>query len=134
MGLESLKGKRGVWVRGYFSNDDLKPEQISGIEVVDFISALEVLKVDRADYFIGGEAAMKNHALLVEDLDTFDFEIITLRKGYLYMSFPKTERGAIIRDAYDCGIERLTMQELSAIYEKWGEGFPVLEIGQEACN
>lgn len=128
-GLESLTGKSGVWVRGFINDDIDRPIKkfATGDEVTNFETALKMLNAGRSDYFIGEFQALKNFSKRVVGMDLSTFEIVDLASGQLYMSFPRNERGAKIRDIYDRGVEALGPIAITKIYEKWGLTAPVLD-------
>jgi ABC-type amino acid transport substrate-binding protein len=128
-GLNSLKGKRGVWTIGYvdFIEDQEVVDAISSqfTEVSNGSSALKMLNANRADFYFGNfgdfEITLGEMSGSINESDFMMFPIIDIP---LYMSFTRSEKGKEVKALYDQGIENLKATgELEAIYQKWNEDF-----------
>lgn len=131
-GVESLMGKKGSWVRGYKRDylDRLK-KSASCIEVSTHKNGLMFIGADRADYFLTEKKALQNYSKQIEKMDMSKYEVVNIKTGQLYFSFPKNERGKKIRDMYDRGVESLDRETISRIYKKWGVNVPSYDLQKE---
>lgn len=128
-GLESLKGKKGVWVRGYIEDADHPIKKYAtGIEVSSHKNGLLFTDAGRADYFFTEKKALENYSKQIKGMDLSDYEIVNIKSGQLYFSFTKNERGKKIRELYDRGIEFLGQETINKIYTKWGLTAPVYDF------
>ena len=130
-GLESLKGRRGVWVHGYRSS---APAAITSVllgrEVKSRVQAVLIVANDRgAEYYYDNSYQMMQaiqQAGIPIDLET-TYQMEEVHIANLYWRFHDSDRGRQIRDLFDQGIERLYCSgELELIYGKWQSLFPTI--------
>lgn len=127
-GIESLRGKRGVWYQGYIDSvpEDIK-QFLQGREVSTRSQALKIVVYERgADYYFDNHHQMM---LTIRSTDMAlnldEYQIEALYDSQLYMQFCHSERGRTIRNIFDRGIERLYCSgDLQTIFEKWKRPFP----------
>lgn len=129
-GIDTLKDKTGVWVRGYIDEEADRPilQIARGQELPSFEEVFLFFLKGRADYLLTEKEAFKNYSAQIEDFDQSQYEMIYFASGQLFFSFPKNERGLRIKDLYDRGVERLGQNTLNEIYEQWGLSAPIYEF------
>lgn len=136
-GLESLKGRKGVWYQGYLES---APEELipflQGRDVRTRIQAVKVVVNERgADYYFDNKDQMMRTIQSADiPLNLDEYQIETVYIGEMNWQFHKSERGEKIRAIFDQGFKELYCSgELLQLYEKWqlqGE-FPTDAI---TCN
>ncbi|MBW8189744.1 transporter substrate-binding domain-containing protein [Neiella marina] len=122
LGVDSLRDKSGVWVRGYTI-----PKAFTGIlhgrGVETRKQAVLIMARDHgADYYLDNEPQMRQtiaSMTIAPDLAQH-YQIERLYTVDSYWRFHRSERGENIRRLFDQGIQRLYCSgELDALYQKW---------------
>lgn len=129
-GIESLKGKRGVWYRGYTWPDDVTP-YLQGREVSRREQAVLVVANEHgAEYYFDNEDQLRQTIQKAEvDIDMTIYRIEPVYVTTLYWRFQDSERGRQLRELFDHGLERLYCSgELESIYTRWQQAFPTYQI------
>ena len=120
--LQSLQGKRLIWVRGY----EFEKTLFSGMTVNKHViskpkQAIIMLERNRADVFIDYESSIRQAALETQlTLDT-QYRMQVIKKGNkLYLAFSNTARGKRLSKLFDQQMETLTSTgAIQAIYTRW---------------
>lgn len=120
----SLKGKKVVWIKGYYSNLDFTVP-VNFIEVRSGESALKMVVHGRADFYIDDLALIRKS---FDDADeSFDPEKFGLEKVGTRQYFPvfaDTPRGKAVLKHYELKMQELYKKgDLQRIYHHWN--FPV---------
>ncbi len=120
-GLESLAGKKGLWLRGY---DFISQDQLSGLnlqwaEVDEAAQAWKMIRFGRADFFMDAitdiDIAVRNK--IIGD-DAHRVEVLWKEKAYV--AFADTPASRELTKVYDEEIQELFQSgKLKAMYEKW---------------
>ncbi|QTA92101.1 substrate-binding periplasmic protein [Desulfonema magnum] len=124
-GLETIKGKKAVWLRGYdyHTMPRLKDIKLKWNETDIYEEAWAVLDRDRADVYIDAlididKYIRHNHV----DMSPYKLEILWGENAYV--AFGKTQRSKSLIEIYDKRITELfNSGELKKIYDKWGVRF-----------
>ena len=133
-GIETLDGKRAVWMRGYnihtlppFRNITLKWGEINNPE-----QAWKMLESDRAEVYIDAlidvDPYIKQHNI---DMTPYRLEILYSRNAYI--EFAHSQRSKKLIEIYDTRIcELLNSGKLEDMFEKWAVPFTpfLLENGE----
>lgn len=112
-GIDSLRILQGSWVRGYVDSEtSLRRSSwgLTGFETNTRLQAIEMMMKRRTDYYIDNSEQLKtNLHLLLNDYELVesDFTITTLEDIQLFMSFPKTARGLVVKYCFDQGYQKL---------------------------
>ena len=121
----TLTGKKVVCVRGYYDEHDLDvPIQLN--QVSSGVSALSMVLKNRADFYLDDinliNESIKNCPL---QFDMNDYLIKEVGFRSYHPVFKDSERGKILMELYDKGMEQLYRSgELKKIFEKWGYLLP----------
>jgi len=125
----SLKGKRIVWREGYYSQSDFS-EPVSFQEVRSGESALQMIVLDRADFYIDDlNLINQSFESIGKILDPKEFGVEKVGTRKYFPVFANTAKGEYLRKYYETRIERLYKDgSLQQIYEHWGFRMPDFKL------
>lgn len=124
-GASSLSERVGIWRSGYRNqllNNEVK-EYVSGSEVNDIDTAINLIRHNRADYLIDVRTMIDTY--LATQKDAALFEVVDISQLYLYMAFTKSERGEQIKEIFDNQFAELKRTNvLQKLYAKYRVPLP----------
>lgn len=105
-GVESLRGKKVVWLRNFNLNKYITVP-LNFQEIDDIAGAFAMLASGHADFFIGAESDIMS-AIKDNKIDASKYAIDFLMHLKLYIAFADTDRGRRFRDIWDKRMDKLS--------------------------
>jgi len=125
-GIESLRGKKVLWMRGYdfHTTPYLKDIEMKWEEIDAHATAWKMLDIGRTDFYIDAQVDIDEYITENKvNMDSYRIETIWGEKAY--MSFSKTEKSKRLIQIYDKRIiELFKSGELKKIFEKYNFTLP----------
>jgi polar amino acid transport system substrate-binding protein len=121
-GIDSLRGHRVSYLRGYGAENYLPLQEMEIREVTDRMSAYWMVATGRVDFYID-EAIEIDHVMreLPQGLGASDFERGFLRNVRLYMAFAPNERGRRFAALWDQRFEDLLADgTVARLFNRYG--------------
>jgi len=125
-GIESLRGKRALWIRGYdfHTTQYLKDIELKWEETDDHATAWRMLDKGRTDFYIDAQVDIDEY-ITENKVNTDSYRKETIWGEKAYMSFSKTEKSGKLIQIYDKRIIELVKSGgLKKIFEKYNFTFP----------
>jgi polar amino acid transport system substrate-binding protein len=124
-GLQTLKEKNVIWLRGYNFHDvpALKALSLRWSEIDDYAQAWEMLKNDRVDAYLESLIDLERYIRKNKaDMSTYQSEVLVAKNAYL--KFSKSDKSKKLIEIYDKRIpELIASGELEALFKKWNVKF-----------
>lgn len=125
-GIESLNGKRAVWLRGYDYYDNQRLSQVQfadWLEVDDYAHAWLLLEKKRYDVYIDALIDLE-HYIASQKVDMDPYQLEMLWQQNAYVAFSPVEKSKALMAIYDRRIQELFKSgALETIYHKWEARF-----------
>lgn len=127
-GIESLRGRKVTWRKGYYSQADFSVP-VEGDPVHSGEAALMLLVLNRADYYIDDLALIEeSFATAEKKIAKEDFVVKEIGRRPYYPVFSSSPRGNMLKAHYDAAYLRLyRAKQLQRIYERWDFPIPQLD-------
>lgn len=124
-GLETLKDKTAIWLRGYAFNDvpEIKALHLKWSEIDEYSQAWIMLNNDRADVYIESMIDLERY-IRTNRIDMTPYQMKVLVSKNAYLKFSNTEKSKRLVELYDKRIpELIGSGELEALFKKWNVKF-----------